>query len=94
MKRCIATVSLSGALEDKLQAVAAANFDGVEIYENDLVNSGASPRAIQALAQSLGSALTCFSHSATWKACQTTCSAAIWIVLNANSTSWPSSEPR
>jgi 3-dehydroshikimate dehydratase len=53
MKRCIATVSLSGTLEDKLQAVAAAGFDGVEIFENDLVNSGASPREIRHIAEDL-----------------------------------------
>jgi 4-hydroxyphenylpyruvate dioxygenase len=33
----IATVSLSGTLEAKLRAVAAAGFDGVEIFENDLL---------------------------------------------------------
>jgi 4-hydroxyphenylpyruvate dioxygenase len=53
MKRCIATVSLSGTLEDKLRAIAAAGFDGVEIFENDLVNSGASPREIRQLADEL-----------------------------------------
>ena len=30
----IATVCLSGTLEDKLAAAAAAGFDGVEIFEN------------------------------------------------------------
>jgi 3-dehydroshikimate dehydratase len=54
MNHCIATVSLSGTLEDKLRAISGAGFDGVEIFENDLVNSGASPREIRELAQSLG----------------------------------------
>ena len=37
MHRCIATVSLSGMLREKLQAAAAARFDSVEIFENDLL---------------------------------------------------------
>ena len=36
MRKSIATVSLSGSLEQKLQAIAAAGFDGVELFENDL----------------------------------------------------------
>ena len=35
MQRSIATVSLSGTLPEKLEAIAAAGFDGVEIFEND-----------------------------------------------------------
>ena len=54
MKRCIATVCLSGTLEDKLHAGAAAGFDGVEIFENDLVNSRATPHQIRALVTDLG----------------------------------------
>ena len=34
MRRSIATVSLSGMLREKLQAIAVAGFDGVEIFEN------------------------------------------------------------
>jgi hypothetical protein len=33
----IATVSLSSTLEEKLRVIAAANFDAVEIFENDLL---------------------------------------------------------
>jgi hypothetical protein len=39
----IATVCLSGTLEDKLAAAAAAGFDGVEIFETDLIASPLSP---------------------------------------------------
>ncbi|MBV9894880.1 MAG: sugar phosphate isomerase/epimerase, partial [Chloroflexi bacterium] len=60
MKRCIATVSLSGTLEDKLRAIASAGFDGVEIFENDLVNSGAAPRQIRQLAADLGLSIDLF----------------------------------
>ena len=36
MRKPIATVSLSGTLIDKLEAIAAAGFDGVEIFEPNL----------------------------------------------------------
>ena len=36
-RRSIATVCLSGTLPDKLEAAAAAGFDAVEIFENDLL---------------------------------------------------------
>ena len=32
----IATVSIGGNLEDKIEAIAAAGYDGLEIFENDL----------------------------------------------------------
>ena len=43
MRRGIATVCLSGTLEDKLAAAAHAGFDGVEIFEPDLIGSRLSP---------------------------------------------------
>jgi hypothetical protein len=43
MQRSIATVSLSGTLPEKLEAIAAAGFDGVEIFENDLLYYDGSP---------------------------------------------------
>ncbi|QVQ52363.1 sugar phosphate isomerase/epimerase and 4-hydroxyphenylpyruvate domain-containing protein [Spiractinospora alimapuensis] len=54
MRRSIATVSLSGGLEDKLRAAAAAGFSGVEIFENDLIASPLPPREVRALTESLG----------------------------------------
>jgi 4-hydroxyphenylpyruvate dioxygenase len=50
----IATVCLSGTLDDKLAAVAAAGFDGVEIFENDLVVSPWSPKQISDRCAELG----------------------------------------
>jgi 4-hydroxyphenylpyruvate dioxygenase len=50
----IATVCLSGTLEDKLAAVAAAGFDGVEIFENDLVVSSLSPKQVRERCADLG----------------------------------------
>lgn len=52
--RSIATVCLSGTLEDKLTAVAAAGFDGVELFENDLIQSALSPREVGRRCADLG----------------------------------------
>ncbi len=57
MRTSIATVCLSGALEEKMQAAARAGFDGVEIFEQDLIVSPHSPEAIAALAAELGLSL-------------------------------------
>jgi 4-hydroxyphenylpyruvate dioxygenase len=54
LRTSIATVCLSGTLEEKLHACAEAGFDGVEIFEPDLVASPASPEEIKALAERLG----------------------------------------
>ena len=45
---------MSGTLRDKLEAIAAARFDGYEIFENDLLYFRASPREVGALAADLG----------------------------------------
>jgi 4-hydroxyphenylpyruvate dioxygenase len=50
----IATVCLSGTLDDKLAAAAGAGFDGVEIFENDLVVSPWSPKQIRERCGDLG----------------------------------------
>jgi 4-hydroxyphenylpyruvate dioxygenase len=50
----IATVCLSGTLEDRLDAAAAAGFDAVEIFENDLIASASSPATIRARVADLG----------------------------------------
>lgn len=54
MKTSIATVSLSGSLVEKLHACAAAGFDGVEIFEPDLIACDHSPEEIRHLAHRLG----------------------------------------
>jgi 4-hydroxyphenylpyruvate dioxygenase len=60
MKTSIATVSISGSLDAKLRAVAAAGFDGAEIFENDLLSSHLSAREIGALTADLGLDCTLF----------------------------------
>lgn len=57
MKTSIATVSLSGSLTEKLHACAAAGFDGVELFEPDLIANDHSPEEIRALARRLGLSL-------------------------------------
>jgi 4-hydroxyphenylpyruvate dioxygenase len=54
MYRGIATVSLSGTLEEKLQAAAAARFDAVEVFENDFIYYDGSARQVRAFAADLG----------------------------------------
>ncbi|TQR87053.1 sugar phosphate isomerase/epimerase and 4-hydroxyphenylpyruvate domain-containing protein [Mycobacterium hodleri] len=57
MKTSIATVSISGSLVEKLHACADAGFDGVEIFEPDLIASDHSPEEIRGLARRLGLSL-------------------------------------
>ena len=54
MRRSIATVCLSGTLDEKLEAAAAAGFDGVEIFEPDLLSSPLSPGDVRERAEALG----------------------------------------
>ncbi len=60
MRRSIATVSLSGMLREKLEAIAAAGFDGVEIFENDLLQFAGTPREVRRIAADLGLAIDMF----------------------------------
>ena len=57
MRTGIATVCLSGTLKEKMQACAVAGFDGIEIFEQDLVTSSLSPEEIRAMAADLGLSL-------------------------------------
>lgn len=60
MKTSIATVSISGDLREKLEAIAAAGFDGVEIFENDFLAFDRSPAEVAAMAADLGLEITLF----------------------------------
>src|SRR5205807_7021990 len=57
MRKSIATVSMSGTLKEKLEAIAAARFDGYELFENDLLYFNGSPAEVASLSADLG--LTC-----------------------------------
>ncbi|MGW0735704.1 bifunctional sugar phosphate isomerase/epimerase/4-hydroxyphenylpyruvate dioxygenase family protein [Streptomyces sp. NPDC002851] len=53
-RKSIATVSLSGPLSEKLTAIATAGFDGVEIFENDLIAGPLSPEEVRLRCADLG----------------------------------------
>lgn len=70
MQRSIATVSLSGTLPEKLEAIAAAGFDGVEIFENDLLYYDGSPGEIRKRCADLGLAITLFQPFRDFEGCR------------------------
>jgi 4-hydroxyphenylpyruvate dioxygenase len=51
--RSIATVSLSGSLRDKLYAIAHAGYEGVEIFESDLLAFDGDAKDVRHLAEDL-----------------------------------------
>ncbi|RDV08361.1 sugar phosphate isomerase/epimerase and 4-hydroxyphenylpyruvate domain-containing protein [Arthrobacter sp. RT-1] len=57
MRTGIATVCLSGTLKEKMQACAIAGFDGIEIFEQDLVTSTLGPEDVCKMAADLGMGL-------------------------------------
>jgi 4-hydroxyphenylpyruvate dioxygenase len=60
MRTSIATVCLSGGLSEKLQAIAAAGFRGVEIFENDLLSYDGTPADVAKEIADLGLTLITF----------------------------------
>ena len=56
----IATVCLSGTLPDKLEAASSAGFDGIEIFENDLLTFDGSPGDVRRMCEDLDLAVTIF----------------------------------
>ena len=60
MKTSIATVSISGDFREKLAAIAAAGFDGIEIFEQDFIAFDATPREVGAMVRDHGLEITLF----------------------------------
>jgi len=60
MHKGIATVSVSGTLEDKLQAISAAKFDGIELFDNDLICSPLRPSDVAQRCADLGLSIDLF----------------------------------
>lgn len=60
MKTSIATVSISGNLPEKLEAIAAAGFDGIEIFEQDFIAHDGNPREVGDMIRAMGLEITLF----------------------------------
>jgi len=60
LPKSIATVSLSGTLTEKLEAAASIGFDGVEIFEADLLAFDGSPADVRKICEGLGLAITIY----------------------------------
>ena len=60
MKTSIATVSISGNLREKLEAIAAAGYDGIEIFEQDFIAFDGSPRDVGNMVRDYGLEITLF----------------------------------
>ncbi|MBB4576594.1 bifunctional sugar phosphate isomerase/epimerase/4-hydroxyphenylpyruvate dioxygenase family protein [Rhizobium lentis] len=60
MKTSIATVSISGELPEKLDAIAKAGFDGVEIFENDFLAFDGRPADVGRMVRDRGLEITLF----------------------------------
>ncbi len=60
MKTSIATVSISGGLREKLAAIAAAGFDGVEIFEADFLAFDGTPADVGRMVADHGLQITLF----------------------------------
>ncbi len=60
MKTSIATVSISGDLREKLAAIAAAGFDGIEIFENDFLAFDGLPRDVGRMVRDHGLEISLF----------------------------------
>ena len=60
MRTSVATVSISGDLRAKLEAIAAAGFEGVEIFENDLLSFDGNASDVRLFCQDAGLEIVTF----------------------------------
>ncbi|HJU18950.1 MAG TPA: TIM barrel protein [Stellaceae bacterium] len=60
MQTAISTVSLAGTLDEKLAAIAGAQFRGVEIFENDLLSYNGTPAEVRRIIEDLGLRMVAF----------------------------------
>lgn len=60
MKTSIATVSISGTFAEKLEAIANAGFDGIEIFEQDFIASDFTPADVGRMVRDQGLEITLF----------------------------------
>lgn len=60
MKTSIATVSISGDFQEKLSSIAAAGYDGLEIFENDFLAYDGGPKEVGQMIRDAGLEITLF----------------------------------
>ncbi|PTB00473.1 MULTISPECIES: sugar phosphate isomerase/epimerase and 4-hydroxyphenylpyruvate domain-containing protein [unclassified Sulfitobacter] len=60
MKTSIATVSISGNFPEKLEAIAAAGFDGIEIFEQDFIAHDGDPKEVGDMIRAMGLEINLF----------------------------------
>ena len=60
MKTSIATVSVPGTFREKLEAIAGAGFDGIEIFEQDFIAFEGHPRDVGRMVRDHGLEITLF----------------------------------
>lgn len=60
MRTAIATVSIGGTLADKLEVIAAAGFEGVEIFETDILGFDGTPVDVGRTVSDLGLEIIAF----------------------------------
>ena len=70
MRKAIATVSVSGVLADKLEAIAAAGFDGIELFDNDLSSRPSRRARCAPGARTWGCGSSCSSRCVTSRGCR------------------------
>ena len=88
LRKCIATVALSGTLPDKLEAAAAVGFDGVEIMEADLLTFDGSPADVRRICEGLGLAIDLYQPFRDFEAMpEPTAQPATWTARSENSMS-------
>jgi 3-dehydroshikimate dehydratase len=58
--RSIATVSLAGTLPEKLEAAATVGFNGIELFEKDLLTFDGTPAEVRRIGRELGLTIAAF----------------------------------
>lgn len=69
MQRSIATISISGPLTEKLEAISVAGFDGIEMFENDLLYFDGTPRDVRRIAEDRGLEILLFQPFRDFEGC-------------------------
>ncbi len=85
MKTSIATVSISGSLREKLEAIAKAGYDGIEIFEQDFIAHDGGPREVGRMIRDCGLDITLFQPFRDSNASRSHCAPRPSIVPSANS---------